>query len=226
MILYERLGADNLCPSPIGYRVRIALALKGMDCPRVPMRFADVDRLAAETGSRTCPAMVDGDDRFTDSASIVRHLDALQETRPVFVDEDKQFGLAAIEQELGSRAGKVIAPWFIDRLCPEDRDYFRSSREDRYQMTFAELVAHRSATELDLAFTVGRIATRLERGPFFSGDAPGFADTVIYGYLLWIDFADPSAMPELPPDMAAWFEARDLAWRHICLTPFGDPPRR
>lgn len=221
MILYERLGAGNLCPSPIGYRVRIALALKGMDCERVPMRFADVDRLEAETGSRTCPAMVDGEARFGDSASIVRHLDAVQPARPVFRDEDRTFDLASIEREFGFRAAKVISPWFVERLCPEDRDYFRTSREERFGMTFAELVAHRSASELDLAFTVGRLAGRLDRTPFFSGNEPGFFDAVIYGYLLWVDFADPSAMPELPSHMAAWYEVRDLAWRSVCLKPFG-----
>lgn len=226
MKLYERLGADDLCPSPIGYRVRIALSLKGMDCERVPIRFCDVDRLEAETGSLTCPAMVDGGERFTDSAAIVRHLDAVQPKRPVFGDEDGQFDLASIERELGMRAGRVIAPWFVERLCPEDRDYYRSSREERYGMTFTELVAHRSVAELDLAFTVGRIAAGLERSPFFSGNKPGFADAVIYGYLLWIDFADPSAMPELPPDMAAWYEARDLMWRRPCLTPFSAAPSR
>lgn len=220
MKLYERLGANNLCPSPIGYRVRVALSVKGMDCERVPIRFADVDRLEAETGSRTCPAMVDGASRLTDSEAIVRYLDAVQPKRPVFRDEDRHFDLTAVERELGTRAGKVIAPWFIDRLCPEDRDYYRTSREERYGMTFAELVAHRSAAELDLAFSVGRVAAKLERTPFFSGSEPGFADAVIYGYLLWIELADPSAMPELPADMAVWYEARDLAWRRACLTPF------
>jgi len=220
VILYERLGADNLCPSPIGYRVRIALFLKQMDCPRVPMRMVDVDRLEAETGSRNCPAMVDGETRLISSAAVVRHLDAVDPDRVVFGDTDKHFNIDAVESEVGMRAGKVIAPWFVERLCPEDRDYFRRTREERFGMTFAELVAHRSTFELDLAFTVGRLATRLERGPFFSGTTPGFADSVIYGYLLWIDISDPSAMPELPPGMAAWYEARDLAWRQTCLTPF------
>lgn len=220
MKLYERLGANNLCPSPICYRVRIALALKGMDCERVPMRFADIDRLEAETGSRTCPAMADGTARLADSVAIVRHLDAVQPQRPVFRDEDKQFDLQTIERELGGRAGRVIAPWFVERLCPEDRDYYRHSREERYKATFAELVAHRSASELDLAFSVGRVARKLEGMPFFSGTQPGFADAVVYGYLLWIELADASAMPELPAAMAAWYEARDVAWRRPCLTPF------
>lgn len=225
MKLYERLGADDLCPSPIGYRVRIALAIKGMDCVRVPMRFCDVDRLEAETGSHTCPAMVDGDARLTDSAAIVRHLDTVQPRRPVYRDEDRQFDLASVEQEIGARAGRVIAPKFVERLCAEDRDYYRSSRELRFGMSFAELQEHRSVAELDLAFTVGRIAGGLSRTPFFSGNEPGFADAVIYGYLLWIDLSDPAAMPELPPEMAAWFEARDVAWRRPCLTPFADLAR-
>lgn len=220
MKLYERLGANNLCPSPIGYRVRIALSLKGMDCERVPMRFADVDRLEAETGSRTCPAMVDGLVRLGDTVAIVRHLDAVQPQRPVFRDADKHFDLHTIERELGARAGRVVAPWFIERLCPEDRDYYRRRREERYGMTFAELVAHRSAAELDLAFSVGRVAAKLERSPFFSGAEPGFADAAVYGYLLWIELADSGAMPELPADMAAWYEARDVAWRRPCLAPF------
>lgn len=220
MILYERLGADNLCPSPVGYRVRVALAQKGMNCARVAMRFADVERLEAETGSRTCPALVDGDARFGDSASIVRHLDAVKPGKMIFRAEDEALDLVAMERELGTRVGKVIAPWFVERICPEDRDYFRTSREARFGMSFAELAAHRSALELDLAFTIGRLASGLERTAFFSGAEPGFTDAVVYGYLLCIDFADPSAMPELPPHMAAWFEARDAAWRRHCLAPF------
>jgi glutathione S-transferase len=220
MILYERQGADNICPSPIGYRVRAALATKLMDCRRVPMRFADVDRLEEETGSRTCPAMCDAGACFTTSAEIIRHLDAVNPDHPVFTNEDEAFDLDAVEREFGTRAGKVIAPWFIERLCPEDRDYYRTSREERYGLTFAELVAHRSAHELDLAFTIARLAKLMDRTAFFSGARPGFADTVVYGYLLWIELADTSAMPELPSEMAAWYEARDAAWRRACLAPF------
>jgi glutathione S-transferase len=218
--LYERLGADNLCPSPIGYRVRAALAMKGMDCERVPMRLIDVDRLEAATGSRTAPALVDGDRRFGDTVSMVKHLDAINPDHKVFVWQDAGLNLETVEREFGFRAGKVIAPKFLERLCPEDREYFQTSREARFGMTFAELVANRAASELDLAFTISRYAERLEQAPCFSGPKPGFSDTVVYGYLLWIRFVDPSAMPELPGGMQPWFEARDAEWREACLTPF------
>ena len=42
-ILYERAGVDGLCPSPVCWRTRIALALKGVEAERRPLRFADVE---------------------------------------------------------------------------------------------------------------------------------------------------------------------------------------
>lgn len=193
--------------------------MKGMDCERVPMRLTDIDLLEVEIGSRTAPALVDGDRRFGDTVSIVTHLDAVNPDRKVFVWQDADLTLETVEREFGFRVGKVIAPQFLDRLCPEDRDYSRTTRESRFGMTFEELTANRAASEHDLAFTVSRYAERLDKGPCFSGPKPGFSDTVVYSYRQWISYVDLSAMPVLPGEMQPRFEARDAEWREACLKP-------
>lgn len=218
-ILYERAGLDGLCPSPVCWRTRITLALKGFDAERRPMRFADVETLAGLTGSRTVPVLVAGGATIVNSDAIAAHLDETVPGGPQLVADGAQAAGAELERELGSRIGPLVAADYLRRLDPEDRAYFKQSREARFGRTFEELETLRAGLELDLAFSLGRLEPRLEEYRYLGGDEFSWLDIVAYTYIAWIGFASPRSMPELVNPIRTWFERHDAEWRAFCLEP-------
>jgi maleylacetoacetate isomerase len=73
----------NYFRSSASYRVRIALALKGLDYEYKPVQLVQNEQFnesyAAVSASRLVPTLVDGDQVLTQSLAIVEYLD---ETRP------------------------------------------------------------------------------------------------------------------------------------------------
>lgn len=218
-ILYERAGVDGLCPSPVCWRARIALALKGVEVERRAMRFADVEELAATTGSRTVPVLAVDGAMIVNSDAIAAHLDAVAPSGPQLMAGDAATVGADLERELGARIGPLVGADFQRRLLPEDRDYFKQSREARYGRSFEEFEALRGGLELDLAFSLGRLEPQLDEHRYLGGDEIAWSDIVAYSYIAWIAFASPRSMPELVNPVRTWFERLDADWRAICLEP-------
>jgi maleylacetoacetate isomerase/maleylpyruvate isomerase len=73
----------NYFRSSASYRVRIALALKGLDYDYVPVHLTKNEQFnesyAAVSASRLVPSLVDGDTSLTQSLAIIEYLD---ETHP------------------------------------------------------------------------------------------------------------------------------------------------
>lgn len=218
-ILYERAGVDGICPSPVCWRARIALAIKQVEAVRQPVRFVDVDRLAALTGSRTVPVLKAGGATVIDSDAIAAHLDAAVPDGPRLLDAATAAAGSDLDREFGARVGPLVCADFGRRLLPEDRTYYAESRRARYGRSIEELEALRAGLELDLAFSLGRLEPRLEESRNLAGEEPGWPDMVVYTYLLWVAFASPRSMPELVNPVRTWFERHDAAWRTICLEP-------
>lgn len=218
-ILYERAGVDGLCPSPVCWRARIVLALKGVDAGRRALRFADVELLAGETGSRTVPVLAMDGVVIATSDAIAAHLDAMLPSGPRLMGDEAAAAGADLEREFGARIGPLVCADFRRRLLPEDRDYYAESRQARYGRSFEQLEAIRSGLELDLAFSIGRLEPRLDESRNLAGEEPGWQDIVVYTYLLWTGFASPRSMPELVNPVRTWFERLDADWRTICLEP-------
>ena len=60
LIMYERIGYQGRRPSPFSWRIRYALAHKGITPEFRHVRFADVDTIRALSGQHFVPIVIDG----------------------------------------------------------------------------------------------------------------------------------------------------------------------
>src|SRR5271168_4290542 len=80
--LYELAGADpERRFSPYCWRIRFALAHKGLDVEGVPWRFTETERLAF-SGQGKVPVIVDGETVVVDSWVIAGYLEDAYPDRP------------------------------------------------------------------------------------------------------------------------------------------------
>jgi glutathione S-transferase len=94
-----------------------------------------------------------------------------------------------------------------DAAKPEDRAYFRQSREARLQSSLEAVVENRIATLAELREALAPLRTHLRRFPFLGGAAPNYTDYIALGALLWV--GSVSTLPLLARDdevMCAWLE--------------------
>jgi glutathione S-transferase len=80
--LFELCGTDpDRRFSPYCWRIRMALAHKGLDTETVPWRFTQSEAIAF-ANSKTVPVLVDGDQTVADSWAIAEYLDRAYPDRP------------------------------------------------------------------------------------------------------------------------------------------------
>jgi glutathione S-transferase len=60
LIMYERVGHEDRRPSPFSWRIRYALAHKGVPAEFHLVRFADVETIRALSGQHMVPILRDG----------------------------------------------------------------------------------------------------------------------------------------------------------------------
>jgi glutathione S-transferase len=82
---------------------------------------------------------------------------------------------------------------------PQDRPYFRSSRQGWLKgVTLEEYTADRTAQLPKLREALLPIRVHLARSPFLGGDTPNYADYMVLGLFHWV--ASVSTLPLLAKD--------------------------
>ena len=75
LIFHERVGLEGRRISPFSWRIRYALAHKGINPEVVPTRFADVARIRTLSGQDLVPIIEHDGEVVHDSWSIACHLE-------------------------------------------------------------------------------------------------------------------------------------------------------
>jgi glutathione S-transferase len=105
-----------------------------------------------------------------------------------------------------------------NHLAPEDRAYFRQSREARFGMTLEEFCKDRESRLPAFAQLLEPLRQTLAMQPFLGGDAPLYPDYIIFGSFMWARSICPLRLLE-PADPID-------AWRERLLDAFGGMARR
>ena len=184
--MYDLAGAEpNRRFSPFCWRARMALAHKGLAVETVPWGFTEKDRLPTPNAGRV-PVIIDGATVVHDSTAIADYLEERYRDRPTLFGGDTGRALARFVQNWTET---VLQPGIIPLVVldihrhsrPQDQDYFRRSREERFGRTLEEVVRDREARLPAFRASLDPV----ERQDFLSGKAPAYADYIVFGAFQW-----------------------------------------
>lgn len=207
--LYDLAGADpDLRFSPYCWRIKLALAHKGLAAQTIPWRFTEKAEIAF-SGSKTVPVLVDGENVVADSEMIAEYLEAAYPDTPsLFAGAAgqalTQFIRRWSEGILHPALANVLVPDIFRLLHPKDQAYFRESREARLGTTLEALAASRDANLAAFQAGLAPVGFTLKGQAFLGGETPLYADHIVFGALQWGRKISPT--PLLEPDgiVAQW----------------------
>lgn len=188
--LYDLAGADDDCRfSPACWRVRMALAHKGLEVETVAWRFTEKEAIAA-SGQGKVPVLVDGDDVVHDSFEIARYLDRRYLEAP-----------SLLGGQLGAAHARVVMHWVQTAVHPavlrliigdvflalhaKDKAYFRESREAMFGKPLEQVVAAPDEGLPALRAALAPVRATLNEQAWLGGSEPSFVDYTLFGAFMW-----------------------------------------
>jgi glutathione S-transferase len=221
--LYELAAAEaDRRFSPFCWRIRMALAHKGLAVETVPWRFTEKDVLAPTKQGRV-PVIVDNGKWINDSWAIADYLET------AFSDGPSLFGGAA-----GRATTRFVQAWADSILHPgiarlvildiwkhvheKDKAYFRKSREERFGASLEAVQSDREERLAAFRQSLQPLRSLLEAQPFVGGEKPMYGDYIVFGGFQWA--RNISDFKLLDPSDPIY------AWRERTLDLFGGLARK
>lgn len=211
-VLYDLAGADpDLRFSPHCWRVKLALAHKNLGYETVPWHFTDKEAIAF-SGQDKVPVLVDDEQVIYDSQDIADYLDEAYAHEPPLYGEAPARALTIFIQSWADKILQpallqILAPDIHAKLAPRDQDYFRTSREARLGTTLEALAARRESAITAFEATLPPLLALLRVQPFIAGDAPAYADHIVFGALQWARLMSSTPLFAVDGPVLRWMEA-------------------
>lgn len=209
MRLFELAGDDPArLFSPYCWRVRFALAQKGLRAETMPWRFADRAAIAPH-GAEKVPVLIDGDRAIVDSWAIAEYLEEAYPDRPSLFGgtpgrELARFVNAWSDAVLVPGIARLIVADIVKVLHPGDAAYFRATREKRFGMALEQVQADRDRAVEGLRRELHPLRMVLRTQPFLCGPAPMQADAIAFGAFQWARCTSPFPLLTEDDPVAAW----------------------
>ena len=209
--LFELVGTDETRPfSPYCWRIRMALAHKGLSAESIPWCFTDKFAIAPHRSEKV-PVLLDGETSVVDSWVIANYLEDTYPDRPSLFGGE------------GGRAGGRMLKWWGDiaivgglfpligadihgHLKPEDADYFRRTREARIGKSLEDAMAGRDKSVEGFRRSLDPMRLTLKTQPYLGGDAPNYADYIVFGGFQWARVVSPFKLLADNDPVYAWRE--------------------
>jgi glutathione S-transferase len=209
--LYELVLDNGRAASPYVWRIRYALAHKGLSCESVPLGFTEIPTTFAGR-FKTVPVVECGHTMLAESWDIAEYLDREFPGQPALFAGPAEHAMVRLTDawfsaEVLRKMFGVYVQDIHDAARPEDRAYFRRTREQRLKgATLEEFAANRASRLPALRDASMPLRAHLTRFPYLGGSAPNFADYIALGAFLWV--ASVSTLPMLAHDdtLRAWID--------------------
>jgi glutathione S-transferase len=209
--LFELVGTDTARPfSPYCWRTRMALAHKGLDATSIPWRFTEKAAIAPH-GSEKVPVLLDGEQAVIDSWAIAIYLEDTYPDRPSLFGGPGGRAMARMMNwwgditVVGGMFPMIVAD-IPNHLAPVDAAYFRQSREARFGKPLEEVVANRDTAVNGFRKSLDPMRLTLKTQPYLGGDAPNYADYIVFGGFQWARAISPFRLLEASDPIYAWRE--------------------
>ncbi|HEX3536817.1 MAG TPA: glutathione S-transferase family protein [Stellaceae bacterium] len=188
--MYDLAGAEaERRFSPFCWRARMALAHNGLEVETVPWRFTEKDKLPQPNDGRV-PVIVDDGRTVHDSNAIAEYLEASYADRPPLFGGEIGRGLTRFVQnwtETVLHIGliRLVVLDIHRHAAPQDQEYFRKSREERFNATLEDFVKDREARLPAFRASLDPLRRTVERQDFVAGKTPAYADYIVFGAFQW-----------------------------------------
>lgn len=174
--------------SPYCWRVRMAIAHKGLEVETIPWRFSDKE-LISPSGQGKVPVLIHNDKWVCDSWAIANYLEEQFPGHPSLFTSAEGRALSYLYSTLGDyQSAQIVRFVLLDiyhHLAEQDKEYFRQSREQRFGMTLEEVVKNREAQLPAFRESLFPLRAVLKKQAFFGGDSPLYADYALFGQFQW-----------------------------------------
>jgi glutathione S-transferase len=185
LTFYERVGFEGRRPSPFSWRIRYALAHKGIDFDVRPVRFADVETIRRLSGQHLTPIIAHNGKVTHETWDIANYLEDQFPDRPSLFGGVAAKGMARFinvwsDTQLSPPLRRVIYADFPAVLDPGDRAYFRSTRERDLGMSLEEACADPESKLAIFQQAYAPIERTLASQPYICGGSPAYADYVVF----------------------------------------------
>jgi glutathione S-transferase len=188
--MYDLAAADDRVRfSPFCWRIRMALAHKQLEAETIAWRFVDKQAIAF-SGQGFVPVLLDGGRVVHDSWAIAAYLDEAYPDRPPLMAGPEALALTNFVREwtqavVHPAVLRAVINDLFSALADRDKAYFRASREKRFGVPLEKfgLSPEEAVPALGRALAPARLA--LGARPFLCGDAPAFADYLLYAPFQW-----------------------------------------
>jgi glutathione S-transferase len=174
----------------------------------VPWRFTEREAIAF-SGQGRVPVIQDGQRVVFDSWTIAGYLEETYPAPAIFGaggQAHAQFINAWADSVLMGAIARFIVRDLLDVIHEKDRDYFRSSREQRFEMTLEAVQEGRAERIAAFRETLLPLRLVLRRQKWFGGDAPSYADHILAGTLMWPRSASRFELLDPSDPVASWFD--------------------
>ncbi len=189
--LYQLVLDNGISASPYVWRIRYALAHKGLPCEPISVGFTEIAKIL-DGRFKTVPIIQHGNTIMAESWDIAEYLDrAFPGSTPLFSSPAELAMVRLTDAWFTSEISrKMFGVYVLDvhnAARPEDRDYFRSSREARLKgSTLEEFTVDRASRLPALRDALTPLRAYLARCPFLGGSTPNYADYIALGSFLWV----------------------------------------
>ncbi len=210
--MFDLTGADERIRfSPFCWRIRTALALKGLDCEFIPWRFTETARLE-RSGQGRVPVLIDtaADRVVHDSWTIATYLDEAFPEQPLMRDAAARASAKVLEAWSNRTLFLPLRPIAVgsvyELLGETERPYFKESREAALRKPLSEVSSAdaQAKANAELSGILKTLEPALSEHDYLGGDAPYFGDCIVFGTLMWPYIVNPTF--KLEAETARWFE--------------------
>jgi glutathione S-transferase len=208
--LWELGGRRNCRFSTFSWRTRLALHHKGLAFVVHPVAVSD-KAATAFSGQGKVPILKDDDRVITDSWAIACYLErAFPDAPSLFsgpVGESlTQFFNLWVDRELVPAIVPYLMRDVLDCVEEADARHLRGQIEGFFKTSLEELWAERAKALEQFRRRLQPVRKTLEQRPFLGGDAPAYADYILFGVLQWARVVSDATVLESGDVVAAWFE--------------------